>query len=215
MAVKVKVNRASLRFDESIVRQIAGSTKKTTTLVNAFKRSGLPDDWAAAAQEALNRLHAVLMWVFGGGVTGVNRQVGSLAGVNLAKPWEPLSEAYVKRKTTDSFWHETGELLDYVAKSLKPLEGASAVRRTEVKAGKVPRGAKSIRVSVLVTPARLPEPLQSLVMYPFLQGKGNDLTGIGAEELQAYKLLVNQAIRGFVPEVSAEFGKQLLDDLRT
>lgn len=215
MGVKVKLNRASLRVDQSLVRQIAGKTKNTKALVRAFERSGMPEKWAATAREQLNRLYDALMYVFEGNVTGITGTVTSLRGVNLAKPWQPLAADYVKRKITGSFWYETGDLLDYVAKGLQPISGRGSVRKVEVKAGKVPRGAKSVRVSVLVTPARLPEPLQSLVIYPFLQGKGNDTTGIGSEDIQAYKLLVNQAIRGFVPEISAEFGKQLLEELKT
>lgn len=216
MAVKVKLNRASIRLDQSIVRQIDGKVKNTKAIVRAVQRSGLPDRWAAATQDHLRRLHAALMYVFEGHVGGITGSVQSLQGVNLAKPWAPLAEDYIKRKITGSFWYETGDLLNYVAKGLAPLSGRGAVRKVETKAGKVPRGAKSVRVSVLVTPARLPEPLQSLVIYPFLQGKGNDTTGIGSEDdIQAYKLLVNQAVRGFVPEISAEFGKQLLDALKT
>ena len=197
------------------MRQIAGKTKNTKAMVRAFERSGMPEKWAATAREQLNRLYDALMYVFEGNVTGITGTVTSLLGVNLAKPWQPLAADYVKRKITGSFWYETGDLLDYVAKGLQPISGRGSVRKVEVKAGKVPRGAKSVRVSVLVTPARLPEPLQSLVIYPFLQGKGNDTTGIGSEDIQAYKLLVNQAIRGFVPEISAEFGKQLLEELKT
>lgn len=215
MAVKVKVNRASLRFDQSVARQIAGSTKKTEQIVNGFRRSGKPKQWSEVVERQLNKLHETLLAVFEGQITGPQRQVSSVFGVDLAKPWEALSASYLATKATNSFWHESGDLLNYVSNAMRPLSSAGAVRKTEVKAGKFARGAKSLRVSVLVTPAKLPEPLQSLVMYPFLQGRGNNLSGIGKEDFQAYKLLVNQAVRGFVPEVSAEFGKQLLDELRT
>ena len=216
MAVKVKVNRASLRLDNVVARQIAGSSKKTQQLLNGFKNSSLPEQWAGMVEVQLKYLHDTLVAVFAGEVTSPQRTVNRVFGVDLAKPWQPLSASYLRSKNTNSFWHESGELLNYVSSALRPLSSSGSVRKVEVKAGKFARGAKSLRVSVLVTPARLPEPMQSLVMYPFLQGRGNDLSGIGAEaDFQAYKLLVNQAVRGFVPEVSAEFGKQLLDELRS
>lgn len=213
MAVKVKLNRASLRLDNKIARQVGRSAPRKAQLARAFAREGMPERWAAETQAALNRLHVVLMAVFKGSQTDIRSPVTSLFGVPVS--WQPLNERYAGYKKTQAFWRESGDLLNYVGTALSPLAGNSAVRKTEVKTGKIKRGAKSLRVSVLITPARLPEPLQSLVMYPFLQGRGNDTSGIGNEDIQAYKLLVNQAVRGFLPEVSEAFGSQLLDELRS
>lgn len=214
MAVKVKLNRASLRFEDKLLRQVNGKVQNTKRLVARFERSGKPKEWASVISAALQDVHARIMAVFEGSEPTSFMTVSSVQGVDLARPWQPLSFEYMQRKKTDAFWRESGELLEYVAKALAPLEH-HAVKRVEVKAGKVPRGAKTVRVSVLVTPARLPEPLQSLVMYPFLQGKGNDLTAIGGSDVQTVKLLVNHAMRGFIPEIAAEFGNQLLDELRS
>ena len=166
-------------------------------------------------KDEIRALHRMLLNVFEGNVKGIGGGVSSVSGIDLARPWAPLTERYAERKITDSFWYETGTLLDYVAKSIQQLSGPQAVRKVEVKAAPIPRGAKSLKVSVLITPARLPEPLQSLVMYPFLQGRGNDMTGMGGTDVQAVKLLVNHALRGFIPDISAELGRRMLDELRT
>lgn len=215
MAVKVKTNRASLTLSQNLVRQIDGKTKNRRALLRSFERSGMPERWAAVTRQSLNALHRVLLNVFEGNVKGIGGGVSSVSGIDLARPWAPLTERYAERKITDSFWYETGTLLDYVAKSIQQLSGPQAVRKVEVKAAPIPRGAKSLKVSVLITPARLPEPLQSLVMYPFLQGRGNDMTGMGGTDVQAVKLLVNHALRGFIPDISAELGRRMLDELRT
>ena len=215
MAAKVRLNRASLTLTQNLVRQIDGKLKNKRAVLRAFEKSGIVQGWGKIANKALNQLHTALINVFEGNVTGIGASVSSISGINLAKPWAPLTERYAERKITDSFWYETGTLLDYVAKSIQPLSGPQAVRKVEVKAAPIPRGAKSLKVSVLVTPARLPEPLQSLVMYPFLQGRGNDMSGMGGTDIQAVKLLVNHALRAFIPDISAELGKRMLDELRT
>lgn len=215
MAVRIKLNRASVTLRQDLVRQIDGKVKNRRALLRGFERSGVVEEWRASVTEGLNRLHNILLGVFAGGITGIGRDVSSVYGFDLSRPWAPLSEAYAERKITDSFWHETGTLLDYVAKSVQPLSGQQAVRKVEVKAAPIPRGAKSLRVSTLITPVRLPEPLQSLVMYPFLQGRGNDLSAMGGTDVQAVKLLVNHALRGFIPEIAGELGRRMLDELRT
>lgn len=215
VAVKVRLNRASLTLQQNLVRQIDGKVKNRRALIRAFERSGVVEEWKATVAAKLIRLHQVLVGVFSGGVTGVGLEVSSVYGFDLARPWAPLSERYAERKITDSFWHETGTLLDYVARSMQMLSGPQAVRKVEVKAAPIPRGAKSLKVSTLITPARLPEPLQSLVMYPFLQGRGNDLSAMGGTDVQAVKLLVNHALRGFIPDIAGELGRQMLDELRT
>ena len=215
MAVKVRTNRASLTLSQNLVRQIDGKTKNRRALLRAFERSGLPERWAAVTRQSLNALHRMLLNVFEGNVKGIGGGVSSVSGIDLARPWAPLTERYAERKITDSFWYETGTLLDYVAKSIHLLSGPQAVRKTEVKVAPIPRGAKSLKISVLIKPARLPEPLQSLVMYPFLQGRGNDMTEMGGTDVQAVKLLVNHALRGFIPDISAELGRRMLDELRT
>ena len=215
MPAKITLNRASVRMDEFLVRQINGNTQNTKRLLKKFEKSGIPEQLGRQVNDKLNQVHKAIMAVFEGSEGVSLTSVSSVQGVDLSKPWQPLSWAYMRRKKFDAFWREEGTLLEYVAKALAPISGSNAVRRVEVKAGKVPRGAKTVRASVLVTPARLPEPLQSLVMYPFLQGKGNSLVAMGASDVQAKKLLVNHALRGFMPDIAAEFGTQLLDELKS
>lgn len=214
MAVKIRVNRASVTLTQNLVRQIDNKVLNKRALLSAFKKSGYAQSWQKTATASLNVLHTVLMNVFGGSVKGIGGSVAKVAGVDLAKPWKPLTERYAERKLTDSFWYESGTLIQYVADSIQQLSGPQAIRKVEVKAANIPRGAKSLKVSVLIEPVRLPEPLQSLVMRPFLQGKGNDMTGMSFTDVQAVKLLANHALRGFIPDVSAELGRRMLDELR-
>ena len=212
MAVKVVLNRASQRLDLQIARQVGRSAPRKQQVLNAFKRTGVPNMYRERYVEMLNHVHSALMAVFRGNYRGVQTPVTDVAGVRVH--WDPLSTDYSKRKRTDAFWYETGDLLNYVSAELSPLAGPSAIRKMEVKAGNIRRGDRTLRVSMLYTPARLSEPLQSLVMYPFLQGRGKNVTVNPAFDMQAYKLVVNQALRGFLPEVSEAYGKHLLDELR-
>lgn len=217
MAVKIRLNKASLRFDEQLVRQICGNTVRTERLVRAFEKSPVPREISGSIQERLNALHDALMWVFSGGVQ-IGGPIQALAApggtVRLQQPWRPLSEEYAKRKTGPSFWRETGELQAFMASQLSQLAGAGAIRKVEVKAGKVKRGAKTVRASVLVTPVRLPEPLQTLVMYPFLQGQWVRLSANGTDGNEA-KLLANSLLRGFMPDIATEYGLRALDSIKS
>ena len=69
--------------------------------------------------------------MFEGNVKDIGGGVSSVSGIDLARPWAPLTERYAERKITDSFWYETGTLLDYVAKSIQQLSGPQAVRKVE------------------------------------------------------------------------------------
>lgn len=214
MTVKVVLNRASLRVDRQLKRQINGSTVRTDRLINAFRRSDVPFRMAGHMREALKALHAKLMYMFSGGVTGIGNPVASALGVAYREPWQPLSAEYAVKKKYEAYWRESGELLNYASSALASLDGPQAVT-VEVRRGKIKRGAEKVRASVLLTPARLPEPFQSLVMYPFLQGRSNDLSEFGdGGDPQSIKLLVNHALRGFIPEISADQGRQLINEIR-
>lgn len=213
-SVKVTLNRASLRLDEQLARQVMGKTQNRQKLIRAFNRSGVVERWRALLEHKLEETHDAILAVFRGEVTGIDSPVTSVGGVQLGKPWAPLSEQYRKRKKTDAYWFETGSLLQYVANAMQPLSQGS-VKKVEVTAQKVPRGARTMEVRTLITPVRLPEPLQSMVMYPFLQGKGNDLTSMGSSDTEVLKLLVNHALRGFLPDIAAEYGKKLLVEIKS
>lgn len=215
MQVKVTLNKASLRVDDKLVRQINGKPQNTKRLVRRFEKSGIPQRWADETTKALNHVHSLLMRVFRGQVTPELTSVTEVFGYPLRQPWRPLSWEYMAEKQFDGFWRESGALLQYVSEVLSPISGKDAVRKVEVYPGKVPRGAKTVRVSVLVTPARLPEPLQTLVMYPFLQGRGTGMKAMGDTDVQTVKLLANHALRGFIPDIASAVGKQLLDELRS
>lgn len=211
MAVKIRINRASARLDLQIARQVGRSAPRKQQLINAFKRTGVPEMYRERYEEMLGHIHSALMAVFRGNYRGVRSPVAEVAGVPVA--WAPLSTSYISRKTTDAFWHETGDLLNYVSAELSPLAGPRAITKVEVTAGKIKRGDRKLNVRMLYTPVRLSEPLQSLVMYPFLHGRER-YAAVARSDLQAYKLVVNQAVRGFLPEVSAAYGAILLDELR-
>ena len=217
MAVKVTLNKASLRLEEKIVRAVAGKTERTDKLVRAFARSPAAKEIQQSVLVSLNNLHSAIMWVMSGGVAvgGPIATLNTPAGaVTLKQPWRPLSEAYLKEKKGPSFWRETGDLEAYIAQQLAVLAGPGAVKRVEVKAAKVQRGAKTVRARMLITPARLPEPLQTLVMYPFLQG---DWVRLSAKRLDGNeaKLLANSLLRGFMPDIATEFGLRALDSVRS
>lgn len=215
MEVKVKINRASVRLDQQLLRQINGKPQNTKRLVAKFAKSEAPARMVSQTREALNRVHAHIMAVYRGGVGVTLGTVNTVEGFQLSNPWPQLNWEYMRTKQYDAFWRESGALLQYVAEALSPIAGASAVRRVDVKAGKVPRGAKAVRVSVLITPARLPEPLQSLVMYPFLQGRGNDLGALSSLDERPQYMVANHKLRGFMPDIASAVGKQLLDVLRS
>ena len=217
MAVKVTLNRASLRLEEKIVRAIAGDVQRTDKLVRAFGRSAPAVELKQAVLQSLNNLHSAIMWVMSGGVA-IGGPISTLntpeGQVTLRRPWQPLSAEYLEEKKGPSFWRETGDLHAYVAKQMAVLAGPGAVKRVELKAAKVQRGAKTVRARMLITPARLPEPLQTLVMYPFLQGDWVRLSAKGMEGNEA-KLLANSLLRGFMPDIATEFGLRALDSVRS
>lgn len=217
VAVRIRLNRASIRFEEQLIRAVNGSPQRTSRLVNKFANSPAAKQIEKSIAEALRNLHGALMWVFDGGVP-INSPVSALnvpggQPVTLRKPWQPLTEEYVERKVGPSYWHETGDLAAYVAKQIDVLS-SHPIRKVEVKAAKVQRGAKTVRARMLVTPVRLPEPLQSLIMYPFLQGAWPSLSGAGLSNPEA-KLLANSLLRGFMADTAADFGLRALDSVRS
>lgn len=217
MGVKVKINRASTRFDEQLIRHVCGSPVRTDKLIREFAKGPVVGLIRRDMTKALNDLHSALMWVFSGGVLlgGPIKTLSTPQGpVRLRQSWQPLAPVTLEEKKSPSFWRETGDLQVYIAQQLSALAGPGAVRKVEVKAGKVQRGAKTVRASVLVTPVRLPEPLQTLVMYPFLQGEWVRLSAAGTDGNEA-KLLANSLLRGFMPDIATEFGLRALDSIRS
>lgn len=214
MPVSVRFNRASVNVRTKLVKQLSEKSNNMAKLLRAFKRTGTQARLEAIINAEAERLVSVLLEVFGGGVKGIDGSVSFISDIKLTKPWEPLAPSYVERKRSDSFWFESGELLDYVRSGFAPW-GKKPVKSVKLTALPAKKGEKYLTVSMLFTLERLSEPLQSMVVANFLQGnQSKKLKNITAySDLQAYKLLVNEKLRSFLPDVSEELGRRLTTKL--
>ena len=210
MAVKVRLNRASINVQAKLARQINGDKVKRDKLLRAFKRGGLPETLKGMINAEIENFRQALLDVFSGAVKGTDSQILQVAGVHLLKPWQPLNPDYAARKQTDSFWFESGDLLDYVKAQLS-VYAKGAVESVKVTAAPAKKGDKHIPVNMLFSLKRLSEPLQSIIASNLLQGTYSKKVAevSRSANLEAYKILVNEQLRSFIPVIAQSYSKSL------